>query len=138
MRLSVGVSLSKESIRKLSGYHYSNISNMYQPLFIIICERIFGTTPFNLKESSVILLGVAILVVQAYFAKKWIMVELHDLSTLRNKDLFFVRFFFFLLPPIFLTVQLYSIVSYTKMAKHRIGTGSAGPILCFQDALCCL
>ena len=41
-------------------------------------------------------------------------------------------------PPIFDTIHLYNVVPYIKMAKHKIVTGFASPILCFQDALQCL
>ena len=45
-----------------------------------------------------------------------------------------IRSFF---SPIFDTIHLHGIVSYIKMAKHRILSGFAAPILCFQDALLC-
>ena len=48
VRLSVGVSLSKESIRKLRGYHYSNTSNMYQPFSLLfVREYIWDNTIWN-------------------------------------------------------------------------------------------
>ena len=42
LRLSVGVSLSKESIIKLRGYHYSNITNIYQPYSLYFMKEYLG------------------------------------------------------------------------------------------------